>query len=683
MRAALLFFCLLAGLGIWSVASGWRAREQSSATGREVQTLLSAQFIQQDNDFSPAYPTPVLGRPWSIPVEFPLYQWTAVVLSNLTGHELAGTGRVLGLLCFYLALPALFLAVRDSGLTPTGSLIGLGLLAGNPFCLNQAAAFQWDGMAVMFGAWFLAGVMRGLTTGRRVWFGLAILAGAAAGAIHARTLGVFHLLVLGGSGFWLWRRRGGAFSWAAGAWWLAAGLLPWAAAGGWMHHAAGIRQLNANVQHLPAIGMTGPDFLGAPSSTDLMGRQLSLIGAQAVWWPLLLIGAALAITFSERWWRQVGVWTAAFFVWLLLFPPAGGPHLHEAMAGLVCLLVALGLALAGLFDAALPRWAGPAGLLVFGALGAIQVHRAPPVPRSPSPLEQLGQALQQAVLSDAYLVTQAAPDTGLQLPLAAQRRTLNLTQAQMENEAELQAALTAMGNEPLGAVVLNENTAPPADRVTRIAQQAGLELQRVFTYREWIVYLPKHVVRPALDQLLLGGLPEIVLAAEMLPAADALAGDWKEMGKLWGFQRAIFRYMQPRPVSFYSSFGPSVMGDDNGEEWFNAHPTTRLRFQLPPGEHRLQTRVMMQPGTFDPALPPAELSDGVEFQLAAVGADDDRKVLHTRLIDPARNAADREPQPIDLRFTLPAETELEISFGPGPARRTNRDWVYLGRLRID
>jgi hypothetical protein len=340
--------------------------------------------------------------------------------------------------------------------------------------------------------------------------------------------------------------------------------------------------------------------------------------------------------------------------------------------------------LVGLFDQSLPRWAGPAGLLLFGALIAGQVYRMHPTPRSESPARWLlGQALQRSVPSNAYLVTVAAPDSGLRLPLAARRRTLSLMPEQAENEASMQAALAAMGNEPLGAVVLGGNTAHPADLAAEVARLTGRELQLAFTYKEWTVYLPKAGLRPAADELMIARLPGVALAPGTLPDPQWLAGERRELAELWRFQRVLFEGMQPAPVSFYSTFGPDITGDGTGEWWYNAHPVTRLRFRLPPGPHRLLTRVMMQPAAFDPALPPNEQTNGVDFQLAAVGPEDERLVLHARLIDPVHNAADRQPQDVDLRFTLPPGTELEIFFGPGPGGRVNRDWVYLGRLRID
>lgn len=38
--------------------------------------------------------TPVLGAPWSIPFEFPFYQWLAALLSSITGMSADNSGRL-------------------------------------------------------------------------------------------------------------------------------------------------------------------------------------------------------------------------------------------------------------------------------------------------------------------------------------------------------------------------------------------------------------------------------------------------------------------------------------------------------------------------------------------------------------------------------------------------------------
>ena len=47
-----------------------------------------------------------------MPYEFPLYQWTVVAVSDLTGCSLVSAARGVTLFSFYAALPALAWLVR-------------------------------------------------------------------------------------------------------------------------------------------------------------------------------------------------------------------------------------------------------------------------------------------------------------------------------------------------------------------------------------------------------------------------------------------------------------------------------------------------------------------------------------------------------------------------------------------
>ena len=73
-RWALALF--LAGLAfhLWGMTVGWESKNMPGVEYRQAQTAISALFIKQERNFSLEYPTPVLGKPWSIPMEFPLYQ---------------------------------------------------------------------------------------------------------------------------------------------------------------------------------------------------------------------------------------------------------------------------------------------------------------------------------------------------------------------------------------------------------------------------------------------------------------------------------------------------------------------------------------------------------------------------------------------------------------------------------
>src|SRR6478736_7286240 len=83
-RLALALFIACLGFHLWGVAVGWQSRALPGVEFRQAQTAHSVFWIKAEHNFSPAYPTPVLGKPWSVPMEFPLYQWTVVAVSDVT-----------------------------------------------------------------------------------------------------------------------------------------------------------------------------------------------------------------------------------------------------------------------------------------------------------------------------------------------------------------------------------------------------------------------------------------------------------------------------------------------------------------------------------------------------------------------------------------------------------------------
>jgi len=51
----------------WMTTRGWASERLVGNEYRQTHTAITAYFIQQDRDFSLAYPTPLLGKPWSVP----------------------------------------------------------------------------------------------------------------------------------------------------------------------------------------------------------------------------------------------------------------------------------------------------------------------------------------------------------------------------------------------------------------------------------------------------------------------------------------------------------------------------------------------------------------------------------------------------------------------------------------
>ena len=65
---------------------------------RQTQTALSALFMQPGFEGLLNYQTPVVGAPWSIPFEFPLFQWITHQLAHLSGLNLSSSGRLISVL---------------------------------------------------------------------------------------------------------------------------------------------------------------------------------------------------------------------------------------------------------------------------------------------------------------------------------------------------------------------------------------------------------------------------------------------------------------------------------------------------------------------------------------------------------------------------------------------------------
>lgn len=70
---------------------------------RQTQTALTAYWFVQEG-FKLAYETPVVGAPWAIPFEFPIYQLIVAYISKFSGLSLDFTGRVTSYVFLLLCL---------------------------------------------------------------------------------------------------------------------------------------------------------------------------------------------------------------------------------------------------------------------------------------------------------------------------------------------------------------------------------------------------------------------------------------------------------------------------------------------------------------------------------------------------------------------------------------------------
>lgn len=166
---------------------------------RQTQTALTSFWLLRGGAFL-AYQTPVLGAPWAIPFEFPLYQGLASLVS-LTGVPLDAAGRIVSFFFFILFFIPLKMLWTDLKLPALGFPITCALLLLSPEYAFYSRTFLIESCAWFFSLLWLALFVRFLGRGEIGYFLFSLIAGACAVLVKSTTLPAF--LVLGGLMF-LW-----------------------------------------------------------------------------------------------------------------------------------------------------------------------------------------------------------------------------------------------------------------------------------------------------------------------------------------------------------------------------------------------------------------------------------------------------------------------------------------------
>lgn len=156
---------------------------------RQTQTASGAYSILHDRAFID-YFTPVLGAPWALPYEFPVYQWLVVLLS-LLGIPLDPAGRVVALACYLGAVWTGYVIVRRLLPGDFAARIFALLALTSPLYVFWSRTFMVETCALFFGMAWLACILRPLDRDAVPWLIAAIPLGILAGLAKATTWPAF------------------------------------------------------------------------------------------------------------------------------------------------------------------------------------------------------------------------------------------------------------------------------------------------------------------------------------------------------------------------------------------------------------------------------------------------------------------------------------------------------------
>jgi hypothetical protein len=264
---------------------------------RQTQTAISSYWMGHGHAAFFDYVTPVLGAPWIVPFEAPIYQWLAFLLS-LTGIPLDASGRLVSLSCFFGAVWLGYRIIRR--LLPDDSYAAelfVLLVLFSPLYLFWSRTFMIETCAIFFGMAWLFFAIRPLDRLAVPW----LIASTPLGVLAALTKITTFPAFVAGYGIYaateiVRTRRLAIAPLAAATASVAVSLIAMLL---WTAHADAVKSANPFTVQLVSANLSGWNFgtlnqrISAKLWQDVMPTRI-LPDVLGYAWPALLIGMVFA-----------------------------------------------------------------------------------------------------------------------------------------------------------------------------------------------------------------------------------------------------------------------------------------------------------------------------------------------------------------------------------------------------
>lgn len=668
----------------YGVTFNWTMPYMSGHEFRQAHTAIVAYYIDQQDNFSLLYETPIFGKPWvSLLLEVPIYEWSVVLLSRASGLPHVVAARTITATCFYLMLPAIYLLLGRLAVPKPRRLLLLALVLTAPVYIYYSRAFLMDSMALMCSAWFLLGFVRTMDERRWKWLALTIVAGTGAALVKSAILAVWMIPGAAYGAWMLWRdvraRTGWVtplktILWGAATVAVALGSLRW-----WVAYTDPFKESHASAWIFTSknlsLGNWGLFDFKVLFSAGIW-RYFFGCWEQAVMsrW-LIGLGLVAGLAFPAVRWRVLGP-GSIFFLAQFLFPFAYAYQDYYYYACAVFLNVALGFMLLGLLDSRVPRWccwllvAVPFGAQLTTYWQGYRIGQSAQA-RGGHPFTD---ALRDLTPKGSVLVV-AGADWAAMTPLYAQRKALMIRNGLEYDAAYLNRAFADLDDEDVSALVVYGPLRMNKNFINLAAAKFDLDGSApTFSHSIADIYVRKLYLKGMQMRLRVSrSYPEITVP-EARPGVNDSAGVFSIVPAV---ARTAFANVSPGPYQAQFAFGVDLV-EREGKTILSAHPDSDLWLRAPADA----SQITWDFGIFPPAYEKAgDKTDGVIFMIEAETPDGQRRQIYHRLLDPVRDAADRGEQHEEVPYTpLPGET---LQFSSRPNGNYAYDWTYWVRIEVN
>ncbi len=669
---------------VWAVTYHWTYPYLAGHEFRQTQTAITSYYIDQQNNFSLLYETPVLGKPWvSILMEVPFYEWTVVLVARATGLPHFMAARGVSTACFYLMLPAIYLLLGRLGLARPRRLLALALVLTCPAYIYYTRAFLMDSMALMFCAWFLLGFVRTMDERRWSWLAVTIVAGTMAALIKSAILAVW-LWPAAAYGAWLlWRDVRARSGWQAPVktilWGAATIVFAMGALRAWVVYTDPIKAAHDSAWIFTSKNLAQGNW-GLFDFKPLFSRDVwgFLLGCwdQAVmsrWLIGLLV--ILGVAFRASRWAMLGI-GGIFFLAQAMFPYAYAYQDYYFYSCAIFLNVAFAYVLFALWDSRVSRWLLAVLVAVpFAAqLNAYRLNYWVGQNIWAEGGYPITNAIRDLTPKNSVIVV-AGADWAAMTPLYSQRRALMVRNGLEYDQEYLKKAFDRLDNEDVSAVVIMNQVRTDRNFIDLVARYFDINpAAPTFSWAMADVYIPR-VYRKGVELGIKSSsrYPQLVMPHT---EEEGLTGNGV-MQITPSVAHNAFVNVVPGPYQAQFQFGLSWMAHGTGVV-LSAHPNSDLWVRPPANATQIKWGYGIFPGAYEN---PAKSTNGVEFIIEGEQADGTKRRIYYRILDPVQKPADRGDQQVVIPYTpVPGEV---LRFSTRPNDNSAFDWAYWIGMKVE
>jgi len=650
---------------------------------RQTQTAIVSYYIDQQDNFSLRYETPLFGKPWvALPLEVPFYEWSVVLLSRATGLPHFKAARGISLACFYLALPALYLLLGRMGLPRPRRLLALALVLACPVYIFYSRAFLMDSMEMMGCAWFLACYVRMMDRRHWGWLAATTVAGTGAALIKNTTYAVWLVPAAAYAAWALWRDWRAGRGWDAvlrtAAWGLGGVIVSLILLSWWIAFSDAIKAAHSGGDVFTSKGLATGNYglfdLGVRLSPATWGILLERWAdtIMAPWMIGLVVLAGLVLPTAKRWWIAA---LAGLFLFAQAFIPFAYAYQdYYFYACSVFLMLAFAYVLYGVLDSRLPGWA--CALVIAAPFAGLyhsywQGYRPQQLVVSNGGTG-LTDALRDIAPKDAVFVI-AGADWAAIVPYYSQHKALMIRNGLENDAAYLDRAFADLDDEDVAGVILMGNQRNNRDLLERVMAKFHVDSIPTFSHPSGDVYFTRFY-RSYVISYLKSSNPYDQVTLRQDEPIDGLDGETYAITP--GMARSSFKAISPGPFRARFGYGfKRVLSE--GDMVISAHPDTDLWLHAPAQASTIQWDYGMHASSYERE---GAKTEGVIFIITGESADGRKREIYRRLIDPVHNPEDRGRQHEIIPYQpRPNET---LVFSTRPNRGYAYGWAYWLRIVV-